>query len=103
MKKIVSQCQEKGIYVLIEMHQDILASRFCGEGVPDWLLPPPKSYFAFPYPLDHSFTLIDGTPTGKDCSKHSWPRYHFTLELSEAYQGLYDNKHGMLDSFAEYW
>ena len=25
-----------GIYTLLDMHQDVLSHKFCGEGVPDW-------------------------------------------------------------------
>ena len=25
-----------GIYTLLDMHQDVLSPKFCGEGVPDW-------------------------------------------------------------------
>ncbi len=25
-----------GIYTILDMHQDILSEKFCGEGIPDW-------------------------------------------------------------------
>ena len=25
-----------GIYTLLDMHQDVLSGKFCGEGAPDW-------------------------------------------------------------------
>ena len=25
-----------GINVLLDMHQDVLSAKFCGEGIPDW-------------------------------------------------------------------
>ena len=25
-----------GIYTLLDMHQDVLSDKFCGEGIPDW-------------------------------------------------------------------
>ena len=27
---------EYGIYTLLDMHQDVLSEKFCGEGIPDW-------------------------------------------------------------------
>ena len=29
---------EKGIYTLLDMHQDVFSGKFCGEGVPDWIV-----------------------------------------------------------------
>lgn len=37
-KQIVTRLSDNGIYTLVEMHQDVLSSRFCGEGVPSWLI-----------------------------------------------------------------
>ncbi len=28
--------QKYGIYTLLDMHQDVLSGKFCGEGIPDW-------------------------------------------------------------------
>ena len=28
------------INILLDMHQDVLSARFCGEGVPDWTIDP---------------------------------------------------------------
>ncbi len=25
-----------GIYIFLDMHQDVLSGKFCGEGAPDW-------------------------------------------------------------------
>ena len=36
MQKIVSSASEYGIYTLLDMHQDVLSEKFCGEGVPAW-------------------------------------------------------------------
>ena len=29
---------EYGIYTLLDMHQDVLSGKFCGEGAPDWAI-----------------------------------------------------------------
>ncbi|KAI9327264.1 glycoside hydrolase superfamily [Obelidium mucronatum] len=34
MKSIVKMCDDAGIYVLLDFHQDIFSEKFCGEGVP---------------------------------------------------------------------
>lgn len=35
MKKQTRMAEEQGIYVLVDVHQDIMARQFCGHGVPD--------------------------------------------------------------------
>ena len=36
VRKIVRMAEARGIYVLLDMHQDVLNEKFCGEGFPDW-------------------------------------------------------------------
>ncbi|CAM6081915.1 unnamed protein product [Calypogeia fissa] len=38
MHSIVSKLHSAGIYTLLEFHQDLYASQFCGEGMPSWIL-----------------------------------------------------------------
>lgn len=35
MKKQTKMAEEHGLYVLVDVHQDVLARQFCGHGVPD--------------------------------------------------------------------
>lgn len=35
MKKQTKLAEERGIYVLVDVHQDLLARQFCGHGAPD--------------------------------------------------------------------
>ncbi|CAI7880628.1 unnamed protein product [Closterium sp. NIES-54] len=37
MKRMVRQMRAAGIYTLVDFHQDVFGSRFCGEGAPSWL------------------------------------------------------------------
>ncbi|KAJ3326919.1 hypothetical protein HDU76_012526 [Blyttiomyces sp. JEL0837] len=37
IQSIISLCDQYGISVLIDFHQDSLAERFCGNGVPSWI------------------------------------------------------------------
>ena len=34
IKKITNMAEKYGIYILLDMHQDVLSEKFCGEGVP---------------------------------------------------------------------
>jgi len=38
MRELVEDLYRRGIYTIIDFHQDAFTERFCGEGVPDWLL-----------------------------------------------------------------
>lgn len=37
LRDVLRLCEEHDVYVVLDVHQDALASRFCGEGVPDWI------------------------------------------------------------------
>ena len=73
-----------GIYTLLDMHQDVLSDKFCGEGIPDWAvdtgselrkkqLVPIKPEYAylfsdakgFPFPVDEPYKVdpTTGYPT----------------------------------------
>ncbi|KAJ3326551.1 hypothetical protein HDU76_012826, partial [Blyttiomyces sp. JEL0837] len=115
IKSIVEMCNEKGIYVILEMHQDSFSERFCGEGVPLWavdITSPldrvgihlPNSTVGFPRPAKEPYELDEkGIPSAEDCAKMSWSSYQLTIAAANAYQNLYDNIDGLLDSFANYW
>ncbi|KAJ7562691.1 hypothetical protein O6H91_03G080600 [Diphasiastrum complanatum] len=38
MRSIVRKLNSAGIYTLIEFHQDLFTSQFCGDGLPSWIL-----------------------------------------------------------------
>ncbi|KAG9495432.1 hypothetical protein J7337_013678 [Fusarium musae] len=38
MKKQTKLAEDHGIYVLVDVHQDVLAKQLCGHGVPDWFV-----------------------------------------------------------------
>jgi hypothetical protein len=46
----------RGIYSLLDMHQDVFNRKFCGNGVPDWAAVHDKNNF--PYPLEVSPILV---------------------------------------------
>ena len=39
VKKLVEQASQRGIYILLDMHQDLFSRRLCGDGAPYWALP----------------------------------------------------------------
>ncbi len=54
MRTLVDTLHAQGIYTIIDFHQDIIAERWCGEGVPAWLI--------------NQFTGIQ-----TDCNGRIWP------------------------------
>lgn len=107
VKSIIQSSSDNGIYVLLDMHQDMLSEKFCGEGVPLWAAQPDtsSSSFKFPSPLDAPTTLnSDGIPS-QYCQngKFGFPLLQSTFAAASAYQRLYNNYDGLRDSFAEFW
>ncbi|KAJ3313068.1 hypothetical protein HDU76_002727 [Blyttiomyces sp. JEL0837] len=108
MRTIVERCQDAGIYVLIDFHQDGLSEKFCGEGIPLWASQPAWSLFnlfGFPFPLESTpYKLNDlGIPSDSDCSKHFYDLLELSYASGSAYQRLYKNYNGLRDSFVAYW
>jgi endoglycosylceramidase len=51
VRGIVEQLQKRDIYVVLDHHQDVLAQRFCGEGIPEWAVINSKLTPEFPLPV----------------------------------------------------
>lgn len=37
MERLINMAGQHGIYTLIDFHQDLIAEKFCGDGIPTWL------------------------------------------------------------------
>ncbi len=90
MVDIIDNLAARGIYVIIDLHQDMLSSKFGAyDGCPRW--------------------LIDSMPTSK--KPYPWPfltkdlsfAAYVTESCGFAFQNLYSNTNGFQDYFAEYW
>lgn len=104
MEKIVNASAEYGIYVLLDMHQDVMSRKFCVEGFPNWAANPGNAK-NFPEPLHEPYELDPktGLPSDEDCAKFSWASYYVSEAASVAFQNLYNNTDGLLDSWAAFW
>lgn len=113
MKEIVNTLKSQGIYVLLDMHQDLWHRKFCGEGVPDWLQQECAAEFesgkrthAFPspvvktgpYPQDE-----EGNPELGSCLSKPFFDYYLTSEVSAAFQCLYDNQRTQWQALGDVW
>lgn len=108
LRKIADAAETHGIYTLLDMHQDVLSEKFCGEGIPKWAaktIVPHPSKGEFPAPLAAPYTDVasDGFPTRQDCAKFNWPQYYNTKACGTAFEVLYSNSSGVLDAWANFW
>eukprot|EP00945_MAST-04E_sp_MAST-4E-sp1_P006840 g6840.t1 len=108
VRKIVRMAEARGIYVLLDMHQDVLNEKFCGEGFPDWAVvdDKEKNYFGkFPMPIHEPYTDLDkhGYPTRQDCERHPWANGYLAEETGSAWQALWTNVDGVRDSWGSVW
>ncbi|KAH7245032.1 putative cellulase [Fusarium tricinctum] len=108
MKKQTMLAEEQGIYVLVDVHQDVLAKQFCGHGVPDWLVQ--KDWitgfrrFPFPQKLKPFTTDSNGFPSPESqCGSIDWSLSYLSVAVGNAFGRLYNNFDGLGDTFAAYW
>jgi len=114
LKKIVKGAGRYGIYTLLDMHQDGISEKYCGEGIPHWALARPTHKGSFPLPLPAFFTdyyqypsnssgSVALFPSRQECSKFGWESYQASRETAAEYEALYTNANGMADAWAEMW
>jgi len=98
MLDIISILNSRDIYVLLDMHQDVMSSNFClYDGFPKWVVQKSVPRKTFPWPMKGN------------CSSRGWMINSLTEAAAQAYGDLYDNvgktatSTGMLDDLAEFW
>eukprot|EP01094_Clydonella_sp_ATCC50884_P025311 TRINITY_DN6604_c0_g2_i1.p1 TRINITY_DN6604_c0_g2~~TRINITY_DN6604_c0_g2_i1.p1 ORF type:complete len:554 (+),score=159.76 TRINITY_DN6604_c0_g2_i1:65-1663(+) len=104
--EIVETLGRRGIYTILDCHQDIFSRYYCGEGVPDWATPLHASLLPFPLPaVKERLPTQNGTdyPDINACLEHTFSRYYFSGAVSASFQALYDNRNGLQDHFTDYW
>ncbi|THD24866.1 Glycoside hydrolase subgroup catalytic core [Fasciola hepatica] len=93
IREIVESCQEFGIYVLLDMHQDVLSTRFgTYEGIPTWLvdeLPKPRASRAYPWPFS--------APPAQ------WFENYLTYACVNCAEQLYTNVSGAWEHWGQFW
>ncbi|KNC51965.1 endoglycoceramidase [Thecamonas trahens ATCC 50062] len=101
LEEIVNGLGKHGIFTLLDAHADLFNRNFCGEFAPDWAVATDGDFLPFPQPIAASIkrNASTGYPELDDCLSRPFFEYYFTHAVSYAYQGLYDNHNGTLDSF----
>jgi endoglycosylceramidase len=114
LRKIIKMAGSFGMHVLLDMHQDNLSEKFCGEGIPSWaVLPPKHSHLNFPVPLMLTPAHLgeDGFPTREACHhiftknlfEHGWASGQGAFATGYAYEALYTNKHNLTNVWGAFW
>ncbi len=89
IEKIMDYCHEKGIYVYLDMHQDLYSAKAgCGDGAPDW--------------------ATDSEPYKFQKTRFVWAEgYFWGKAVHRAFDNFWSNKksdgEGLLDSFGDMW
>ena len=92
IRTIVDKMAARGVYTLLDMHEDVFSSKFCRyDGVPLWVANKSVPKHPFPWPLKG------------DCSARGWMENALTEAAATAFQDLYDNTRGMLDDLSSFW
>jgi len=92
LSKAIQMMENKGIYALLDVHQDVFSRYFCGEGVPDWVAKKLGDQIvnAFPYPMTFNITREPDTgyPKIDDCLKHPFFEYYFSEAVMNGFKML---------------
>jgi hypothetical protein len=109
---VVSTLADAGVYTILDAHQDCLGRRFCGEGLPDWVIlktlriagvnaSDPKQAFPKPFPWDLGGDH-DGLPDLAKCQSHNFVDYYNTKVSLASWRALYSTRE-LWDDFAQHW
>ena len=82
ISRIVSNLGDQGIFVILDLHQDIWHRKYCGEGVPDYVYEScrnsqPAETQPFPQPAVNSSYPVDanGDPALESCLEEMCVRH----------------------------
>jgi endoglycosylceramidase len=106
MSQLISQFQMYNITVLIDVHQDLLSPKFCGEGVPDYAAITDSVVSPFPIPaLPHAMPVDPrtGYPPISECLKHIFGIFYLADATGNAFQNFYNNVKGVQNFFGNFW
>ena len=91
MDGIIDSLGKRGIYVILDMHQDVLSSKFNSyDGAPLWLVNSlPKTKHAYPWPLKKK--------------PSNWEENYIAYAVGEAFENIYNNASGAVDHLIFFW
>lgn len=99
IENIVTELSKRGIYTILDSHQDLFSPKWCGDGAPLWAAIPSPNAKPFAEPLYSEYTFNNETGLPDNCGDHSWSSYYLTEACSSSFQSLYDNINGLSDNY----
>ena len=120
MRTLVDDLHAHGIYTIVDYHQDVIARKWCGEGVPDWMTsslePAETSCSSGVVPwvgkligqcktfasLNISVDNATGYPDSTSCLKVSFDQFSRTPEVTSAWDKFFHNA-SIQQAFRGYW
>jgi len=114
IRSIINRLWSNGIYTIIDLHQDVLSKRICGEGLPDWMMNVSElDSLPFPMPLVLKNTTkadpTTGTFPGLKCDPVGllkfigWSEYYMTDASGKAWGQIYNGEGVLGQMFEVYW
>eukprot|EP00937_MAST-01D_sp_MAST-1D-sp2_P001081 g1081.t1 len=117
--RIVRTLADAGIYTLVDMHQDVMGGRFCGEGLANWTVAAvmaaadasgafnssdPRTRFAAPLASAAAMQIdpVTQLPSRAACAKHTFSDYYSTHEVLAAFDALFATP-ALWELFGEHW
>ncbi len=88
-RTLLDAARARGLFVIVDFHQDVFASPFCGDGFPLWAIGPD----------------IPHGPPRYDCGFPDWsfPVFDPTSDVSRAFDRLWNNTDGLQDDLEAMW
>ena len=104
MVDLVTKASQFDIYILLDMHQDVMSKRFCVEGFPMWSIDPEIAK-NFPFPLHEPYKVdpLTNLPSYDDCKRFSWATYYLAEAVGKSFENLYQNTNGLRDEWEKFW
>eukprot|EP00658_Telonema_sp_P-2_P008066 TRINITY_DN1301_c0_g1_i5.p1 TRINITY_DN1301_c0_g1~~TRINITY_DN1301_c0_g1_i5.p1 ORF type:complete len:240 (-),score=58.56 TRINITY_DN1301_c0_g1_i5:106-825(-) len=114
IERIVADLYGSGFHTILDLHQDVLAPRICGEGLPNWMVNVSTlGAKDFPFPLSipgtsapsaasGSYQNLSCTPTGPP-KFIGWSEFYGTDACGKAFQQIYDGVGLMGQMVERYW
>jgi endoglycosylceramidase len=94
VERIVNLLWKREIYTIIDLHQDVLSPRICGEGAPLWVKTTREALGGLPFPLPLGLKPLDTLPDGlPNCSAAptpiGWSSFYLSDACGRAFEAIY--------------
>jgi len=119
IEDLVSDLGKRGIYTIIDSHQNLFSSDTCGQGVPPFYAKGLASQCAADWKKDfiskevekcESLLDFSGVTTDSSdlvdldsCQSHKLNHLYSSAEVRDGFQRFYDNRDGLFDKYLGYW